>query len=257
MNLDVNKQELESILKHFHILTGIRIVLYDSRYQKIMAYPESNCRFCQRMKDDPETHLLCLESDHSSFEKCKKEQRLILYHCHAGLLEATAPLTDHGNVVGYMMFGQISDDPLSTYTPDIPLRSKEQIEAAAQIMEACTFYLVFKETVRIRRGNFETNMDRFLMQHLREDLSVEKITRELGISKTKLYDSCSLYFGHSIAKHILYLRMEKAKELLITTDLPITLVAEEVGFSDYNYFCRVFKKETGMPARKYRVSNAL
>ena len=56
-----------------------------------------------------------------------------------------------------------------------------------------------------------------------------------------------------IAAYIKKLRMEKAKELLKQTDLTISQVAAQTGFSDYNYFCRVFKKETGIPAKKYRL----
>ena len=56
-----------------------------------------------------------------------------------------------------------------------------------------------------------------------------------------------------IAEHIKNLRIEEAKRLLAETDLPVSRIADRVGFTDYNYFCRVFKRETGMPAKKYRL----
>ena len=46
--------------------------------------------------------------------------------------------------------------------------------------------------------------------------------------------------------------IQQAQKLLKETAWPITRVASESGFADYNYFCRVFKKETGISARKYR-----
>jgi AraC-like DNA-binding protein len=42
---------------------------------------------------------------------------------------------------------------------------------------------------------------------------------------------------------------ESAKQSCIN---PVTAIADEVGFCDYNYFCRVFKKEAGIFAKKYR-----
>ena len=172
------------------------------------------------------------------------------------------------------MFGQISDSPdenilnlhLTNYaktrllikdcdadwTGDIPIQSSEQIQAAARIMEACTFYVIFKENVRIRRQNFTANMRAFLLEHLEEDLSVARITKEFGISKSKLYQVCSRYLGMGIAEYICGLRMEKARRLLCETELPLADIAEQCGYRDYNYFCRVFKKEHGMPAGKYR-----
>ena len=58
-----------------------------------------------------------------------------------------------------------------------------------------------------------------------------------------------------IAEHIKNLRIEEAKRLLVETDLPVYQIADQVGFTDYNYFCRVFKKEVGLPAKKYRNAN--
>lgn len=278
MKLDYNEQELYDLMKDFHLLTGIRIVLFDRDYSEVLSFPKNHCRFCDMMKNRSDTHLLCDQSDQTSFRQCQKENKLIIYHCHAGLIEAAAPLIDQGIVIGYMMFGQISDEQnvenlvsvllqnnhlskedigkIFQYTEDIPLKTNEQIHAAAKIMEACTFYVIFKNTIRVRRDNFMHNMDKYLLEHLSEDLSVNSLANAFGISKTKLYETCSMYYGCGIAEHIRYLRIEKAKSLLKETNLPITTVSDEVGFTDYNYFCRVFKKQVGLPAKKYRVKNA-
>lgn len=141
---------------------------------------------------------------------------------------------------------------LHEYLAEIPLKSSEQIEAAAKIMEACTFYVIFKNTISVKRNNFIHNMDAFLLAHLNEDLSVERITHEFGISKSKLYQVCSTYLGCGIGEYIHGLRIEHAKQLLEDTDIAVTQVSDACGFSDYNYFCRIFKKDTGISAKKYR-----
>lgn len=58
--------------------------------------------------------------------------------------------------------------------------------------------------------------------------------------------------GMSFSDYLLKLRINKAKEILITTDIPIYEVAEMVGFSDANYFCMKFQSIVGMPATHYR-----
>ena len=274
MNLEFDRIELEKLMRDFYILTGIRIVLFDSDYRELLAYPPSDCTFCKYMKAHPQTRKLCRFSDEQSFEACKAKNSLIIYHCHAGLVEASAPLLYNPTVIGYLMFGQISDDSteaqlaeavssalcgagmpptqIDEYIAGIPQKSSDQIAAAAKIMEACTFYVIFKNTISLRRNNFIRNMSAFLTAHLNEDLSVERITHEFGISKSKLYQVCNTYLGCGIAEYVHSLRIEHAKRLLSETTVPITEVAGECGFSDYNYFCRVFKKETGIPAKKYR-----
>ena len=265
---------MKELMKDFFLLTGIRIVLFDQNYHELLSYPDTHCRFCQIMKNSRETSRQCDESDRTSFQKCQREKHLIIYHCHAGLIEAAAPLMDNRAVIGYMMFGQISDAAdtaelacilkknsglrprkeaeTADLTEDIPIKTGDQIQAAAKIMEACTFYLILKNTIHIRRDNFIRNMDQYILEHLSEDLSVESITAFFGVSKTRLYKAYDLYYGCGIAEHIRSLRIEEAQKMLRDTDLPVTQISDRVGFSDYNYFCRSFKKYTGMPARKYR-----
>ncbi|MCD8149142.1 MAG: PocR ligand-binding domain-containing protein [Clostridiales bacterium] len=272
MRLVFDRDQLLQLMKDFHILTGIRIVLFDDEYQELLSYPGNDCAFCHRMKSNPSGQKSCRESDAYSFRKCNADQRLIIYHCHAGLIEATAPLIDNHIVIGYLMFGQISDAEseedlaeilsqalssdhsvrINTLLSDIPLKTDEQIRTAAKIMEACTFYVIQNEAVLLRRQNFTNNLRTFLTEHLSENLDAETIASWLGISRSKLYIACDKYIGMGIAEYVRNLRMEEAKNLLKTTDLSVTEIAGRTGFEDYNYFSRVFKKETGYSAREYR-----
>lgn len=274
MALEFEENELMELMKNFHILTGLLIVLCDTDYNPLIRFPKNPTHFCACMKANPNTEKLCIQSDKQSMNLCKQTGRIVIYHCHAGLIEACAPLKSDGQIIGYMMFGQISDFPshkllnshlksyINTYlkdmpnskdwSADIPFKTTEQIQAAAKILEACTVYAISENTVRYRRQNFITNMNAYLNEHLDEDLSVDRLVREFGISRSKLYQTCDMYLGHGIATHILSLRMERAKKLLRETKLSVTDVATNCGFNDYNYFCRVFKKEVGTPAGKYR-----
>lgn len=48
------------------------------------------------------------------------------------------------------------------------------------------------------------------------------------------------------------IRMEKARKLLVSTDLPIAEVAERAGYGDYRVFTKVFKKSEGITPSQYR-----
>ena len=272
--LNLNKTSLLELMQDFYILTGIRIVIFDSAYREVLAWPADRCSFCRLMHDHEISEKQCAESDRNSFERCRKKAGLEIYHCHAGLVEATAPLIDNGIIIGYIMFGQISDLALETETTtmlksvleryqldhesdglfQITHKSPEQIQAAAKILEACTFYVLLKDMITLQRKNFITNLNTFLMEHLSEDLSVERLMNEFQISRNKLYDSANEYLGQGIAEYIKSLRIKEARRLLKETDLAVHEIADKGGFNDYNYFCRIFKKEVGMPAKKYRKS---
>ena len=277
--LILNQTLLLELMQDFYILTGIRIVIFDSTYHEILAWPASHCPFCRLMHDHEITRTKCAESDVKSFQRCKQKSELEIYHCHAGLVEATAPLIDNDLIIGYIMFGQISDlsceretiemlkAVLVRYQLDtsgidsrgfadsiyrITHKTSLQIRAAAKILEACTSYVLLKDMITLQRKNFITNLNSFLLEHLSEDLSIERLMNEFHVSRNKLYNSANEYLGMGIAEHIKALRIKEARRLLKETDLAVQEIADRVGFNDYNYFCRTFKKEVGMPAKQYR-----
>jgi transcriptional regulator GlxA family with amidase domain len=47
-------------------------------------------------------------------------------------------------------------------------------------------------------------------------------------------------------------RLNRAKELLLDSGLPVKTIAYQCGFTDANYFSRLFRKETGVTARTFR-----
>ena len=86
------------------------MVIFDDHYNEIAAYPvDETGTFCSFMRQNNEFDKQCIKCDRISFEKCRKTGKLSIYPCHAGLIEATAPLISDGKIVGYAMFGQITN----------------------------------------------------------------------------------------------------------------------------------------------------
>ena len=56
----------------------------------------------------------------------------------------------------------------------------------------------------------------------------------------------------SISKYITFLRINKAKELLSFTSIPIMEISEKVGYSNQYYFSASFKKVNGLTPTEYR-----
>ena len=61
--------------------------------------------------------------------------------------------------------------------------------------------------------------------------------------------------GETINGYLKKIRMEKAKKLLLISDMSIEDVAASVGFSDTNYFISFFSKYYGEPPKRYRNAN--
>lgn len=279
MKLNYNEKELHQLLQDFHDLTRLTLTLYDPEGEWIFSYPTKENYFCNCIKTSPEGAALCEASDRASFEAAKASGECVIYKCHAGLIEATAPIVSDGFTIGYLMMGQVANaaspeqlqsliehalhkyhlneaenDSWKQYAAATPCISDTQIHAAARIMEACISSILYKKLISIEKQQFEQNINTYILNHLTEDLSVDRLCEHLHLSRRKLYEYSEEFLHCSIAKYIKKMRLQHAQTLLSETNLPISTISEQCGFSDYNYFCRIFKQENGMSARSYRVA---
>lgn len=83
-------------------------------------------------------------------------------------------------------------------------------------------------------------------------LTLEDVARQVHVSPYYLSHLLSRESGRSFTDHLTELRMGRARELLVSTELSVGEIAAEVGLSDGNYLARVFKRETGLTPSEYR-----
>jgi YesN/AraC family two-component response regulator len=88
--------------------------------------------------------------------------------------------------------------------------------------------------------------------NLKEPLSLSILARQFGIDPSNLSHQFTREMGITLTAFINKKRLEYAKHLLAGSALYIQEIAEECGFQDINYFCRLFKRKYGMTPNKYR-----
>jgi len=82
--------------------------------------------------------------------------------------------------------------------------------------------------------------------------TIASYAEEAGISENYLSRLVKLSTGRSVGGWIDIVRIQRAKRLLSSTDLPIIDIAASVGVEDQSYFSRLFKKETGITPSAFR-----
>ena len=85
--------------------------------------------------------------------------------------------------------------------------------------------------------------------------SIDNIADNLYLSKSYLQKIYKSYFGKSIIEEMIEFRIEKAKELLSKTNMTITDISKECGYSSYNYFVRQFKMSVGVSPSDFRADS--
>jgi transcriptional regulator GlxA family with amidase domain len=62
--------------------------------------------------------------------------------------------------------------------------------------------------------------------------------------------------GLSPINYLIRMRIQRACELLDTSDLGVEHISRKVGYDDHHYFCRIFRKTMGTTASRYRKGGA-
>lgn len=100
-----------------------------------------------------------------------------------------------------------------------------------------------------------TRVISYIENNYTEEISNDLLSSIANVSTNTLINNFKKSFNVTPTNYILNLRIRKACELLLSSNMSMTEIAMSVGFSDSNYFSRVFRKFTGLTPTEYRNSS--
>ena len=83
-------------------------------------------------------------------------------------------------------------------------------------------------------------------------IGVNDIAEQVGVSRRTLERRFRRWMPHSLQAELVRVRLERAKELLRDTDLPVAQISERVGFQSSEYFSNTFRRVQGLAPNRYR-----
>ena len=92
----------------------------------------------------------------------------------------------------------------------------------------------------------------YIHAHYKEQADNKSIARQLGYHEYYLNRLFAKHMGTSIHSYLIDLRISEAKRLLLNSDIPVTQIAETVGFQNHSYFSSCFLKRVGIQPSRYR-----
>jgi LacI family transcriptional regulator len=93
---------------------------------------------------------------------------------------------------------------------------------------------------------------RYIRAHACEGINVADVLKHVSMSRRVFETEFKKLFGRMPHEEIVRTRIQKVKELLTQTDLPLYTVADRTGFKHVEYMSVVFKKKTGLPPSEFR-----
>lgn len=92
----------------------------------------------------------------------------------------------------------------------------------------------------------------YINDHLQEKLSVKLLSEKVGLQQSYFREVFKRVTGSSLHRYIMKARLNKAHELLATTQIPIASLAENLGFNSQGHFSMAFKNYYGVSPGQFR-----
>ena len=274
MNALFDEKRLRKLIANLNILTSVPANVLDAQGLDRYLFG-GHPPFCRAVNADPEGHERCIACDVWKVKNYTSDGGFQFYRCHLGICEAIMPLYSKDDPLAYLIFGCFLDsspieeqwahtralldwwqgdlDGLHRAFLQFRQFSAEELRAYAETLEALAAYIRLEGLISSAEQSDLQRLELYLDQHYMDKLSLESISQQLHIGRTKL---CSLAKELSGGRTLSYLisqrRIEAAKRLLLQSSLPISVVGEMVGISDYNYFSKVFRSVTGSTPSAFR-----
>jgi AraC family transcriptional regulator len=135
--------------------------------------------------------------------------------------------------------------------------------ASETLLEALgtQFLVQFSRMVRDgQRATTSHGLSEWQMNRIREmvesvaadELSIEKIAQACGVSGRHLMRGFKAVMGTTVHRYIDHVRIERTKQLLVSTRTPLEVIAEKVGFSSGSHMSSAFARAEGMPPSLFR-----
>jgi AraC-like DNA-binding protein len=96
----------------------------------------------------------------------------------------------------------------------------------------------------------------YLHEHYREDAELDRLSQVAGMSRSSLHRQFKLQAGMTVTDYVSQLRIGNACALLINTDKPVSLIADDVGYQNLANFNRQFKSQKRQTPRQFRAAFA-
>ena len=246
-------------------VTGINFEILDANFH-LLYRCQGAPPFCSAIQNSSIGANKCLCSDTSILEECKKSRSFQCHICHAGLKDAATPIIKNDVIVGYIVAGPIrtnltpeeimqklcwmgeDNSNLIINYKSIPSFSDERIDSLSNLLS----HILFENAIEIDYSDFISFATTYIKNNLGSNLSIPQLCKTLHVSKNVLYKSFHESRGCTVTEYINKQRIKEAQKQLRETDMPIYHIATAVGIPNYTYFCRLFKKITGITPIVYR-----
>ena len=92
----------------------------------------------------------------------------------------------------------------------------------------------------------------YIDRHYAKPLTIDRLAARAGLSPFHFIRAFRAAFGATPHQYVRARRIDRAKDLLVTTSFPVTEICDQIGFSSLGSFSSLFRRLTGETPAEYR-----
>lgn len=236
-------KELESLMENRYYRTEQWIFMSDTNWENKENY-ELPLEMVEKMEEDIRLHDIAhLWEHYDKFMKYKE------YGAGFSYIYMNFVCT---NLIKSMYMQM--EYPVEKYTDIIEkMFHVESIQGVAEALEK-TIHL-FEQNLFSAKNSNRSEVEKvksYIYAHYQEDISLEFLSGEVYLSPGYMSYIFKKETGEGLVQFIRKFRLEKAKELLCTTNKKIVQICAETGFTNPSYFCKSFREYYGCSPERFR-----
>lgn len=185
---------------------------------------------------------------------------LLPYQSEQFLLMALIPVLEGKD--GQQLLRPVISEALSMIRKEISLPTRILLSGEKKIQELREAVESFESLLAMpyeeARGivyvdeEASTNLIQYVDAHFTEDMSREHLSELFYFDQDYITKLFKKETGMSFKNYVIEKRLRLAKDLLLETDEPINMISQKVGYDNYSYFTRLFKKSFGVTPVEFR-----
>ncbi len=280
--------EIADLLHSLSVLSGIGICFYDIERFYQFSSPQNRpyighyCEFCRSARLLSGGRAACDKSDRLRAMTYAAQYRApFLFSCHMGMRELVVPICAEDDALRGLVFlgqcriaGKEDGDRVAAAAAAmggdgarfralydaLPIITEERLWAMGKVVSlyfrpitALSRALPERPEARVLgQGTLGSRVAAYIEVHYMQDISPAAISRAFFISPAYLARAFRAERGCTVGEYLRTVRLQNAERMLLGSTLPVGTVAQNVGYSDYNYFSRLFRERYGCSPAVYR-----
>ncbi|WP_186763904.1 helix-turn-helix domain-containing protein [Planomicrobium sp. CPCC 101079] len=149
---------------------------------------------------------------------------------------------------------RVNNDLLDVHDTANLLRKTKNMEELRLELESWVLAVYQKLSVANKeKVHNETKVAKeWILENLKDNITIEKIAGHVYMNPTYFCECFKSETGETVLDFVTRSRINRARELILTTNLKVYEISEEVGYTDTKYFSKLFRKYYGDLPSKYR-----